>query len=211
MLSALLLIGVAFLQPASPTPTQPESPPAKHEPDAKAKPKDEPTLKVGSTAPKLTATAWAKGPEVKAFDKGKTYAVVFLRSGDKPCTDALPRLVALTKKYPDLVIVGVASSEPKPKDPKDDKRLDTLKTYIKQQGDNLPFAVAYDANRANNADWIKPAGKKEIPTVFLIGPESTITFIGHPLDDAFDTAIGKHLKAAEEKKPSNSRKKSNKK
>lgn len=182
----------------------------KESPKDSSKPvKEEPALKVGFEAPKLTVTSWIKGPEVKSFEKGKVYAVEFFRSTEKTCTDVLPKLGELAAKYPDLILIGLASSEPKPKDAKSDKRAENLKEFVRAR--SVSFRVAYDADRVNNAAWMKLAGKKEIPTVFLVDGEGKIAFIGHPLDKEFEVAVGKLVKSAEPEKKDEKKKTKTKK
>ena len=72
--------------------------------------KDEPKLKIGDPAPPLTVGKWHQGPEVKEFEKGKVYVVVFwgLVSGD---SHALLRSVgAVHAKHKDVIPVAVGNS-----------------------------------------------------------------------------------------------------
>jgi thiol-disulfide isomerase/thioredoxin len=210
VLSLLVSAGSVFAQsapekkdqpataPGNATPVSPAIPAKKIEKPIGVQPgekkkdekKAEPTLKVGSDAPKLEYTKWIKGTEVKAFEKGKVYVVEFWATWCPPCRESIPHLTELAKKYPGVTIIGMASSE-RNKDPKDDKRLETLQAFVKDQGDAMNYAVAYDADRKMSASWMRPAGQNGIPCAFIVNGEGKIAWIGNPLNQAFESEIAK--------------------
>lgn len=198
------LAGLAWAEPEKNTPKKdkpavPATPIVKpkdaSQPAEKAK-KPEPTLVVGSKAPAITATEWLKGKEVKSFEKGKVYVVEFWATWCGPCLKSIPHLTELQRKHKDVTIIGMASSERKPKDGSD-TRLDTLKKFVNEQGDKMDYTVAYDADRTMSEAWMKPAGQGGIPCAFVVDGEGKIAYIGHPMAEGFEKTIasltgGKH-------------------
>ncbi len=195
--------GLAIAQPEKKEEKKPETgtPAIKIQPAPKdEKKKAEVTLKVGSDAPKIEATKWVKGKEVKSFEKGKVYIVEFWATWCPPCVKSIPHLTEMAKKYPDVTVIGMASSERAGKDPKDDKRLEGVEKFVKDQGDKMDYTVAFDADRKMSAAWMTPAGQGGIPCAFIVNGEGKIAWIGNPLDDKFESEIGKVAKAVEPKK-----------
>ncbi|MEK6700788.1 MAG: TlpA disulfide reductase family protein [Planctomycetota bacterium] len=196
VLSALVvsLAGTVYAQP---TPTtapkkdekQPSVPATKIEPkkdDKKdEKKKVEPTLKVGSAAPALSANNWVKGKEVKSFEKGKVYVVEFWATWCGPCLTSIPHLTETAKAHSDVTFIGMASSERAPKDGAADERLTKIEKFVKDQGDKMGYTVAYDADRKMSKGWMEPAGQGGIPCAFIVDGEGKIAFIGHPMDGKF--------------------------
>lgn len=167
---------------------------------ASADPSDSPTLTVGSAAPALTVTKWVKGDEVKSFESGKVYVVEFWATWCPPCRESIPHLTDLQKSHKaDLTVIGVASSERKPKTG-DDNRQDKLESFVTAQGDKMAYTVAYDAKGKTGVDWMNPAGRTTIPTAFVVGADGKIAWIGNPLDDSFGKAVDKAIENAKAKK-----------
>lgn len=177
--------------PAAKAPKATRGEPAKSEGDKAA----EPTLKVGDKAPAIAVDNWVKGGEVKSFEPGKVYVVEFWATWCPPCRESIPHLTKMAKDHKDLTVIGVTSSERKEKDGAD-KRMEKLQKFVTDQGDKMNYHVAYDGDREMGASWLKAAGKSTIPTAFVVDHTGKIAWIGNPLDDGFDAAVEKELKAA---------------
>lgn len=169
---------------------------------ADAEKKDKPkapskTLKVGDAAPELKVDKWVKGDEVKSFESGKVYAVEFWATWCPPCVKSIPHLTKLQKKHKDdgLTIIGVAASE-RQKAQGQDTRLANLENFVKGKGDQMNYAVAYDSDREMANDWMRAAGQTGIPTVFIVGGDGKVAWIGYPMDDEFDTQVQSAIDAA---------------
>ena len=129
-------------------------------------------LKTGEPAPPLTIETWVKGEPVTEFKKGSIYVVEFWATWCSPCVAAIPHLTHLQQEHKDKVrIIGVSSSN---------EALDTVKTFVEQQGHKIDYTVAHDADRSMAAAWMKPAGRTGIPCSFVIDREGRIAWIGHP-------------------------------
>lgn len=171
-------------------------------PKDKDRAKAEPTLKKGSDAPAIQMTEWVKGSPVTGFEKGKVYVVEFWATWCPPCIKSIPHLTELQKKHKDkLTIIGVAGSE-KPAGKDGDKRLPTVRDFVKKQGDKMDYTVGFDADKKMVNTWMKPAGEGGIPCSFIVGADGKIAWIGNPLDPKFDGEIDTAIKAAETGKKS---------
>ncbi len=152
-------------------------------------------LQVGSDAPAIKATSWVKGKDVKEFEKGKAYVVEFWATWCGPCIANIPHLTDLQKKYRDVTIIGMASSERKPQTGRDD-RLQKVQNFVRAQGAKMNYTVAYDADREMGKAWLQAANQNGIPCAFVVDTEGKIAFIGHPGSDEFETKIGEVAEAA---------------
>ncbi len=191
-------------QPAS-APATPTKAPADSE---KKKEKPAATLKVGDAAPEIKIDKWVKGDEVKSFESGKVYAVEFWATWCPPCVKSIPHLTDLQKKHKDdgLTIIGVAASE-RQKAKGQDTRLANLENFVKGKGDQMNYAVAYDSDREMATDWMRAAGQTGIPTVFIVGGDGKVAWIGYPMDDEFDTQVQTAVDAAKKMSDKDKKKK----
>jgi thiol-disulfide isomerase/thioredoxin len=150
------------------------------------------TLKVGDKAPALSIEEWIKGDEVKKFEEGKVYVVEFWATWCPPCRESIPHLTQLQKEYKDkgVTVIGVASSE---RGSDKGSKLTTLKKFVGEKKETMAYRVAYDDDRSMSRDWMQPAGQNGIPCAFVVGKDSKIAWIGHPMegmDDAVKKAVG---------------------
>lgn len=157
-------------------------------------------LKVGSPAPAITVDKWVKGEPVTGFEKGKVYVVEFWATWCPPCRESIPHLTDLQKKHKDVAFIGVAASEHEPEvksgakpGQKSDARLEKLEKFVRDKGDAMGYAVAYDAKAAMVKTWTMPAHENGIPVAFIVGKDSKIAWIGHPMEmeSHLDSAIAK--------------------
>ena len=138
-------------------------------------------LSVGDPAPGLSIEEWVKGDQT-GIERGTTYVIEFWATWCGPCRKSIPHLTKLQQEYePDqLRIIGITNEE-----------VDVVKSYVRKQGRKMDYTVAVDKRQATNRAWMKAAGKNGIPTAFIVGPEGSVQFIGHPLAPEFDEALTK--------------------
>jgi len=132
------------------------------------------TLHVGDHAPELHAAKWLKGEPVEKLESGKLYVVEFWATWCGPCRQSIPHLTKLQKDHPEITFIGMDISEQEPAKAPD---------FVKSMGDKMDYRVAQDdtAGAANKA-WMEAADQEGIPTAFVIGKDTTIQWIGHPLE-----------------------------
>ncbi|MFT3684003.1 MAG: TlpA disulfide reductase family protein [Phycisphaerales bacterium] len=187
-------------QPAAVQPAKIQPPKETGEP--KKEDKSGASLKVGDKAPAIKVDSWVKGNDVKTFEPGKVYVVEFWATWCQPCIESIPHLTKLQSEHPELTVIGVASSERMPKaDAKGkmppDKRLDGVKDFVKKQGKNMDYRVAFDGQREMSKTWMAPAQQGGIPCAFIVGHDGKLAYIGHP--SQMDDAVNKALAAAKPK------------
>lgn len=135
--------------------------------------KDEPKLKIGDPAPPLTVGKWHQGPEVKEFEKGKVYVVVFWEA-DKVSnpTSILREIAALKSKHKDVVPVAVSSAPEKEEKGRDVTREVEDKRVVHGRT-KFPFAFANDPDKVTQ----KAYGVTDVPAVRVVGKDGKIAFI----------------------------------
>jgi thiol-disulfide isomerase/thioredoxin len=201
VLALIVSAGVAFAQPAddtkkddsktAPAPSvkplgkpQEKAPPAKQD-------QNEVTLKVGDAAPAITVDSWVKGDAVTGFEKGRVYAVEFWATWCGPCVAAMPHITKLQKEYKkDVTIIAVAASEARGEEPKPE-HLTNLQKFVKKNDAKMGYTVAYDSDSDMGRSWMRAAGRKTIPTAFIVDREGKISWIGGPrdMDEALQAAV----------------------
>jgi thiol-disulfide isomerase/thioredoxin len=139
----------------------------------------EPTLKVGDKAPKLQVGKWVQGEGVKDFQPGKAYLVEFWATWCGPCRVSIPHLNELHNKYKGkgLIVIGQDCWER-------DENL--VGPFIEKMGEKMSYRVALDdktdSKKGKMADtWMEAAGRRGIPSAFLVDTKGVIAWIGHPM------------------------------
>lgn len=176
LLPLVALAPFAAAQDAAPTPP---ATPAAAPPAAPAQPAAPAvTLKAGDRAPALSVEKFLKGDAITGFEAGRTYVVEFWATWCGPCIAAMPHLSELQAGRKNLTVIGVNIWE----DPKySDKTEPKARAFVEKQGDKMAYTVAYDgAAKAADAAWMQAAGRKGIPTTFVVDAKGIIAWIGHP-------------------------------
>ncbi len=137
------------------------------------------TLKVGDPAPKLQTGKWVQGEPVKEFENGKAYVVEFWATWCGPCRVSIPHLNEIYTKYKDkgLIVIGQDCWE------RDDE---LVAPFVKKMGDKMTYRVALDDKKDNEKGkmaetWMTAAGRRGIPSAFLVDTKGKIAWIDHPM------------------------------
>jgi thiol-disulfide isomerase/thioredoxin len=138
--------------------------------------KAEVTLKVGDPAPALKADKWLQGDEVKAFEPGKVYLVEFWATWCGPCISAMPHLAQLQAEYRDkgVTFIGYTNKDP-------NNSAEQVEAFVARRGPKLKYTFAYSDGKETHDAWMKAAGKSGIPCSFVVGRDSKLAYIGHPI------------------------------
>jgi thiol-disulfide isomerase/thioredoxin len=157
-------------------------------------------LVVGSPAPKLNIEHWVhngngKFPKVTSFEAGKVYVVEFWATTCGPCIQSMPHLAQLQTTLADkgLQIISI-SSEP----------IETVKDFLKNKIEDAngkettigeltkAYCLTTDPDGSSDIDYMLAANQNGIPCSFIVGKDSKIEWIGHPMqmDSVLDSVIG---------------------
>ena len=139
---------------------------------------EEPRIKVGDSAPEISAKGWlnTQGESLAANSK-KLTVVEFWATWCPPCRASIPHLIEMNAKYKDkgVVIVGLS-----------DEPLSKVKPFAEQI--KMDYAVGAGSNS------VAAYGVAGIPHAFIIA-DGKVIWHGHPmqgLDKAIEKALADH-------------------
>lgn len=174
--------------------------------DKQVQKQEQKLLTIGDRAPELTVSKWVKGEPVTGFQKGQVYVIDFWATWCGPCIAAMPHMTETQTKFKDkgVSVIGVSVWE------NDQAKV---APFVEGKGDVMGYLVAMDdcppypegvkpgtvAARNWNYDngktskgWMKAAGAKGIPTVFIVNQDGRIAWIGQPnsgMDKALENVV----------------------
>lgn len=135
-------------------------------------------LTLGSPAPALQLAAFLKGEPVKELRRGSVYAIEFSGTQCAPCVRAMPHLTELQKKRPEVILISVYS-----------EKEEKVRAHFAQHDAEIGYRVALDDNGAMARSWQQASNVNGIPTVYVVGADGVLAWIGDPTD--LDTVLGK--------------------
>ena len=137
------------------------------------------TLKPGDKMPAMDIEHFFKGKKLTKFDPNKIYVLEFWATWCGPCKRAMPHLRSLAKSYKDKVTVVALSDESVEKvgDFLDQTSMFGEETWSQV----MDFAVATDSDGSVKKDIFSAAGRRGIPSSFLIA-KNKLQWVGHPME-----------------------------
>jgi len=148
------------------------------------------SLEIGSPAPALDIEHWVqngdgKYSKVTSFQRDKVYVVEFWATWCGPCVQSMPHLAALQTKYADkgLQIVSISNES-----------LEDVKAFLDNSIQDLDgkevsvaevtktYCLTTDPDGSCDKDYMLAAKRDGIPCAFLVGKDSKIEWIGHPME-----------------------------
>jgi thiol-disulfide isomerase/thioredoxin len=135
------------------------------------------TLTIGKPAPPLAVTSWVKGEPLDGLKPGQVYVVEFWATWCGPCLAGMPHISALQTEYGDKIrIIGVSRE-------KEETVTEWLKTE-REEGvtwdQTVAYSLAMDGDEVMTRTYFRAAGRRGIPSAFLVGKDGIIEWIGHP-------------------------------
>lgn len=136
-------------------------------------------LGIGDIAPPLDIAHWIKGEPVTGFKPGRIYVLEFWATWCGPCVANMPHLSEVQERYTErgVTVVGVS-----------DEALQKVVHFLattnrgdsKRHFERTRYALATDPDRSVFNDYMKAAAQDGLPTVFVIGRDGRIEWIGYP-------------------------------
>ncbi len=146
------------------------------------------SLTIGSEAPKIDIEHWVqtgggKYPKVTKFATGRIYVVEFWATWCPPCVASMPHLAELQTKLDDKKVQIISIS---------DEPLDTVKEFLQKPTPDdrsksyfdvtKDYCLTTDPDRSCYEAYMDAARQGGIPCAFLVGKDSKIEWIGHPME-----------------------------
>ena len=160
---------------------------------------EEASLGIGSDAPKLDIEHWIQDGNgffkpVTEFKPGQVYVVEFWATWCGPCVASMPHLAELQNRYrgQNVQIISVS-----------DEPLETVTGFLERSTESpsgepvtfaevtAPYSPTTDPDRSTHAAYMEASQQQGIPTAFIVGKDSKIEWIGHPMeiDEPLDRVV----------------------
>ena len=128
--------------------------------------------------PAFKVKTWITNKSISAKElMGRPYVVEFWATWCPPCRKSIPHLNALSKKYPDLPMIGL-TSEPA-------SSIKKLKAFAKR----MKMSYYVGVNRSLGSE----IGVRGIPHAVVVDFVGDIIWSGHPSNNAFEASMKKAL------------------
>jgi len=131
----------------------------------------------GAPAPPLAIKRWVLGDPVRVVGQAgeHIYVIAFWATWAKPSTESLLALAGMQRDFKDANVQVIAIS---------DEPVERVEAFVKNYPEftrlNLRIAVDNDSN--TTIAYMKAAGRKPLPHVFVINKEGILAWQGHPLE-----------------------------
>ncbi|MEE8155852.1 MAG: redoxin domain-containing protein [Phycisphaerales bacterium] len=159
-------------------------------PTEDAQVQDAKKLTIGDNAPPIDIAHWIKGDKIEEFETGKVYVVEFWATWCGPCRASMPHLSKLQEQYTDYDVTFVGVS---------DEDLQTVISFLfkedkkdgKINNDRTRYTLTADPDKSVMNDYFRAAGQRGIPCAFIIGKDTKVEWIGHPMqmDEPLESVV----------------------
>jgi len=147
-------------------------------PDATDETEESKPLQVGDTAPAVDIEHWIKGEPVRKFQPEHVYVVEFWATWCGPCRVTMPHLSELQDQHTESVTIIGISNEPK-------STVTEFLSSTDRDGvawqDKIRYRLTTDPDKSTWNDYFYAAGRRGIPSAFIVGKTGEIEWIGHPI------------------------------
>jgi hypothetical protein len=140
----------------------------------------------GDVPPRLRVEAWVRGEPVARLEPGTVYVVWFFATWSRVSRDVIPTMSGLHEAFADKGVrfVGLSVWETTMPAPEGDY-LGRLRAFVGEGGEGvgIPGSVGYTGEAGEMAQtWMRGADRRSIPTMFIIGKDGKVAWMGHPED-----------------------------
>ncbi|MFG0261610.1 MAG: redoxin domain-containing protein [Novipirellula sp. JB048] len=145
------------------------------------------TLGIGSPAPAIDVEHWLQDGKgffkpVTQFEEGKVYVIEFWATWCGPCVVSIPHLAELQNQFRGQGVQIISIS---------DEEVEVVKEFLARENEELgqtfaeitsAYCLTTDPDRSVFKDYMDAAKQQGIPTSFIVGKDSHIEWIGHPME-----------------------------
>jgi thiol-disulfide isomerase/thioredoxin len=162
----------------------------------------------GDAAPSIAELQHVSGEKLERFEAGTIYVLDFWATWCGPCIRAMPHMSELAKKYKDrgVNVHGISIWENELRGGQ--TLLERVREFVRGN-ESIAYSMSYGGDDGELARrWMNGAGRSTIPTVFVIGKDGKIAWIGHPmigLDDALAKIVAGTFDPAKEREAAQQR------
>lgn len=148
-------------------------------------------MKIGSPAPQLDIEHWIQDggghfAKVSEFETDKVYVVEFWATWCGPCISSMPHIAKLQEEYADrgVQVISVTREDTETVDKFLERPLrgseneDEPQTY---RDLTSAYCLTADPDGSTSRDYMTAAKQRGIPCAFIVGKDTKIEWIGHPM------------------------------
>jgi thiol-disulfide isomerase/thioredoxin len=148
-------------------------------------------LLIGSAAPQLDIEHWIQDggghfSKVTEFEADKVYVVEFWATWCGPCIASMPHIAELQHAYADrgVQVVSITKEDTETvekfldREVRGAKEGDEIQTY---RDLTSGYCLTADPDKSSSRDYMQAAKQGGIPCAFIVGKDTRIEWIGHPM------------------------------